>query len=126
MKAAAYVRVSTVEQAREGYSLAAQEQAVRAYCAAHGWELAEVYADAGVSGKSTEGRDGLARMLADAREGRFSRVVFWRLDRLGRSLRDLLAICDELALPIQLIGVGEGLEDMLPFAADAFVEALCS
>jgi len=38
----------------------------------------------------------------------------------------VLAICDELALPIQLIGVGEGLEDMVDFDARAFVEALCS
>jgi fused signal recognition particle receptor len=38
----------------------------------------------------------------------------------------VLAICDELAVPIQLIGVGEGLEDMVNFDAEAFVEALCS
>jgi fused signal recognition particle receptor len=38
----------------------------------------------------------------------------------------VLAICDELAIPIQLIGVGEGLEDMVNFDAEAFVEALCS
>jgi fused signal recognition particle receptor len=38
----------------------------------------------------------------------------------------VLAICDELAIPIQLVGVGEGLEDMFPFDAEAFVEALCS
>jgi site-specific DNA recombinase len=50
MKAAGYVRVSTEEQAREGYGLAAQEQAVKAYCQAQGWELVEVYADAGRSG----------------------------------------------------------------------------
>ena len=41
MRAAGYVRVSTEEQAREGYGLAAQQQAVRAYCQAQGWELAE-------------------------------------------------------------------------------------
>jgi len=38
----------------------------------------------------------------------------------------VLAICDELAIPIQYIGVGEGLEDMASFDAEAFVEALCS
>jgi len=38
----------------------------------------------------------------------------------------VLAICDELKLPIQLIGVGEGLEDMVAFDARAFVDALCS
>jgi fused signal recognition particle receptor len=38
----------------------------------------------------------------------------------------VLAICDELALPIRLVGIGEGLEDMVPFGAEAFIEALCS
>ena len=38
----------------------------------------------------------------------------------------VLAVCDELAVPIQLIGIGEGLEDMVPFNAEDFVEALCS
>jgi len=40
------IRVSTKERAREGYGLAAQEQAIRAYCQAQGWELVEVYAAA--------------------------------------------------------------------------------
>ena len=38
----------------------------------------------------------------------------------------MLAICDELKIPIQFIGVGEKLEDMAPFDAETFVEALCS
>jgi fused signal recognition particle receptor len=38
----------------------------------------------------------------------------------------VLAICDELKVPIQLIGIGEGLEDMVAFDAREFVEALCS
>ena len=96
MKAAGYVRVSTDEQARDGYGLAAQEQAIRAYCQAQSWELVDLYADAGRSGGSLRGRDGLARLLDDARSGAFERVVFLRLDRLGRNLRDLLAISDTL------------------------------
>lgn len=102
MRAVGYLRVSTTEQAREGYSLSAQQQAVRAYCQAHGWELVESYADAGRSGKSLQGRDELARLLEDAQAGNFERVVFWRLDRLGRNLRDLLDICDRL----EVSGVG--------------------
>src|SRR5438128_2196345 len=96
MKAVGYIRVSTEDQAREGYSLAAQEQAIRAYCQAQGWDLVELYADAGRSGKNMRGRERLAKMLADGRSGRFKRVVFWKLDRLGRNLRDLLEIGEQL------------------------------
>ena len=115
MKAAGYVRVSTEEQAREGYGLAAQEQAVKAYCQAHSWELAEVYTDAGKSGKSTKGREELARLLSDAQAGRFQRVVFWKLDRLGRNLRDLLDICDQLdALGVGIVSVQEAIDTGTP------------
>ena len=109
--AAGYVRVSTEEQAREGYGLSAQEQAVRAYCQAQGWELVEVYADAGRSGKSMRGREELARLLADAGAGRFQRVIFWKLDRLARNLRDLLDICDRLeALEVRIVSIQESID----------------
>ncbi len=96
MKAAGYIRESTDQQASEGYGMAAQEHSIRSYCDIHGWELIEVYVDAGRSGSSMRGRDDLARLLAEARSGRFERVVFWKLDRLGRNLKDLLEICDQL------------------------------
>lgn len=103
MKAVGYIRVSTEEQVREGYGLAAQEQAVRAYCQAHGWDLTEIYSDAGRSGKSMKQREALNRLMDDAEAGAFERVIFWKLDRLGRNLRDLLSICDRLE------GVGVGI-----------------
>ena len=109
--AAGYVRVSTEEQAREGYGLAAQQQAVRAYCQAQGWELVEVYADAGRSGKIVRGREELARLLADAGAGRLQRVIFWKLDRLARNLRDLLDICDRLeALEVGIVSIQESID----------------
>ena len=111
MRASGYCRVSTEEQAREGYGLPAQEQAIRAYCQAQGWELTELYVDAGISGKSRRGRDALARLLADAEAGRFERVVFWKLDRLGRNLRDLLAISDQLeALSVGIVSIQESID----------------
>ncbi len=96
MKAAGYIRVSTAEQAREGYGLAAQEQAVRSFCQAHGWDLTEIYSDAGRSGSSIQQRESLSRLLEDAQAGAFERVVFLKLDRVARNLRDLLGICDGL------------------------------
>lgn len=111
MRAAGYCRVSTEEQAREGYGLAAQEQAIRAYCQAQSWELAELYVDAGRSGKSLRGRDELARLLGDAEAGRFERLVFWKLDRLGRNLRDLLAISDQLeAVGVGIVSIQEAID----------------
>ena len=111
VRASGYCRVSTEEQAREGYGLPAQEQAIRAYCQAQGWELTELYVDAGISGKSRRGRDALARLLADAEAGRFERVVFWKLDRLGRNLRDLLAISDQLeALSVGIVSIQESID----------------
>ena len=95
MKAVCYTRVSTTEQATEGFSLAAQEESARAYCKAQGWELTAVYADA-KSGSSMTGRGELARLLVDAAAGEFERVICWKLDRLGRNLRDLLDISDQL------------------------------
>lgn len=109
--AAGYVRVSTDEQVREGYGLAAQWQAVHSYCAAQSWELAEVYSDAGRSGKSLRGREALARLLDDAERRRFERVVFWKLDRLARNLRDLLDICDRLeAAGVGIVSIQEGID----------------
>src|SRR5579864_2557966 len=81
VRAIGYGRVSTEEQARDGYSLAGQEQSVRAYCLALGWELVAFHTDAGRSGKSITGRDALARLLEDVRRDGVEKVIVWRLDR---------------------------------------------
>jgi site-specific DNA recombinase len=111
VKAVGYIRVSTDEQAREGYGLSAQEQSIRAHCRAQGWELTDVYTDAGRSGKSIRGREGLAQLVADAEAGRFERLVFWKLDRLGRNLRDLLEVSDRLeSLGVGIVSVQEAID----------------
>ena len=90
IKAAIYARVSTEEQATpDKVSLAVQRERAEAYCATQGWQMVEVYEDAGVSGAKAD-RPALTRLLTDAREGHFQRVVFLKLDRFGRNLRDLL------------------------------------
>lgn len=95
-KAALYLRVSTTEQAIHGYSLAAQEQVIRQFCRQRGYEVYQVYADEGISGKSTENRPAFQRMMADARESLFDMVVVWKLSRLGRNNRDILNTTEEL------------------------------
>ena len=81
-KAALYLRVSTTEQAVHGYSLTAQEQVIRQFCLQRGYDVYDVYADEGISGKRTENRPAFQRMMADARENLFDMVIVWKLSRL--------------------------------------------
>jgi DNA invertase Pin-like site-specific DNA recombinase len=88
-----YVRVSTLSQATEGVSLAAQEAKLRAYCLAMDLDLVAVEKDE-VSAKSLKGRDGLARALARIDSGEVSGLIVTKLDRLTRSVRDLGALVE--------------------------------
>ena len=89
LKAAIYIRVSTLDQAREGYSLEAQEAALRKWCAEHGYVIYDLYADKGISGKDMDHRPDMLRLMRDAKNGCFDMVVFWALSRFTRSVRDL-------------------------------------
>ena len=74
-----------------------QRLALEAVCEQRGWRVVEVYSDNGVSGaKGRSQRPGLDTMLKDASRGRFDVVLAWALDRLGRSLVDLLDTLGEL------------------------------
>lgn len=88
MKVALYIRVSTEEQAQHGYSLAAQEERLRAYAMSQDWKIVKVYRDEGRSAKDLK-RDQLQRMLTDLKVGLFEVVLVYRLDRLTRSVLDL-------------------------------------
>ncbi len=109
-KAALYLRVSTEEQANpDKTSLASQEERCRAYCQAMEWEAVEAYEDAGVSGTlEPDKRPALSELLRDAEEKRFGHVVFFKVDRLARSLRDLLNLSHRLkGLGVGLVSVVE-------------------
>lgn len=95
MKVIAYVRVSTNEQAETGVSLAAQEQKIRGYCKLNGWKCVEVIRDDGHSAKDVK-RPGLKRILDELplKRRRFGGVMVTKLDRLTRSVRDLVHITD--------------------------------
>ncbi|CAM4219723.1 recombinase family protein [Paenibacillus alkaliterrae] len=96
-RAALYCRVSTEEQAKYGFSIDAQLEALRSYCSTNRLHVYKTYVDAGVSGKSIQGRNQLKMMLEDAKLGSFQHVIIWRLSRLSRSLPDLLEIVDLLS-----------------------------
>lgn len=91
-----YCRVSTDAQAATGFSLVAQEQAMRDDVAKHGEVWLRAYVDAAVSGRTTERRSELAAMLAAADAREFEIVVIPALDRLGRNTRDLIDILSRL------------------------------
>ena len=91
-RAAIYVRVSTDHQTVEN-----QIQALRQVAERRGWEVVEIYSDAGISGaKDRKKRPGLDRMLNDAGRRRFDIVMAWAIDRVGRSLIDLLGTIQHL------------------------------
>lgn len=94
MKTAIYVRVSTDEQAKEGYSLAAQEERLRAYALSQDWEVIKLYKDEGRSAKDLE-RPELRKMLNDIKSGLIDVVLVYKLDRLTRSVLDLYKLLEE-------------------------------
>ncbi|HFJ9387310.1 TPA: recombinase family protein [Bacillus nitratireducens] len=95
-KVALYVRVSTEEQANNGYSIDAQLNTLRNHCEISGKTIVEEYADKGISGTSISGRHGLQKMLEDAKKGLFSEVIVWKISRLARNTIDILKIVEEL------------------------------
>ncbi|MGB8741551.1 MAG: recombinase family protein [Xanthobacteraceae bacterium] len=91
-RAAIYVRVSTDKQTVEN-----QERELRQIAERRGWEIVVEYRDAGVSGaRGRDKRPGLDQMLKDASKRRFDVVMAWAIDRLGRSLIDLLGTIQTL------------------------------
>jgi DNA invertase Pin-like site-specific DNA recombinase len=108
VKAAVYARVSTVDQEPEN-----QLQELRRYVEARGWTATE-YVDRGVSG-AKDRRPALDRLLADARRRRFDVVVCWRLDRLGRNLKHLITLLEDLqALGVAFVSLAEGIDATTP------------
>lgn len=86
---AIYKRVSTTDQAREGHSLEEQENRLIQYCEIRGYEVYEIYTDAGISGKSTENRPAYQQMLKDMKKRKFNLVLAFKMDRISRSVIDL-------------------------------------
>lgn len=110
MRAALYKRVSSLAQARDGYSLEFQDEILRSHCEREHLEIAGVYEDGGRSGANIQ-REGLQRLIADARRRRFDLVLIFRVDRFSREPLDLLFLVNELkALGIQLRSVTEAVD----------------
>jgi DNA invertase Pin-like site-specific DNA recombinase len=108
MRAAIYARVSTFDQEPENQLLE-----LRRYVDARGWTGHE-YVDRGVSG-SKDRRPALDALVTDAKRRKFDVLVCWRLDRLGRNLRHLVTLIEELnAIGIGFASLGEGIDTDTP------------
>jgi DNA invertase Pin-like site-specific DNA recombinase len=107
-RAAIYARVSTFDQEPEN-----QLQELRRYIEARGWTATE-YVDRGVSG-AKDSRPALDTLVRNAKRRRFDTLVVWRLDRLGRNLRHLILLLEELqALGVAFVSLTEGIDATTP------------
>lgn len=95
MRAALYIRVSTQEQAQEGFSINAQKVSLIKYCESMEYTIADIYIDDGYSAKDTN-RPMLQQLLADAEERLFDTVIVHKLDRFSRNVGNMYELVERL------------------------------
>ena len=115
LRVALYIRVSTQEQAKEGYSIGEQEKRLRSYCEAMQWDIFKVYIDPGYSGGDTN-RPGLQDLMRDVKAGLIDKVVVYKLDRLSRSQKDTLILIEDVFLTnkVDFVSMSESFDTATP------------
>lgn len=109
--AAIYVRVSTEEQATEGFSIQAQLSELERYALQNNLDIVERYIDEGFSGKTIEGRPQMRRLLKEVKQRQFQSVLIYRTDRLSRRTKDSLEIIEIFQKNnIQLLSITENVD----------------
>lgn len=115
LRAVGYRRVSMKDQV-EGFSLDAQEGNITRYVESHGWELVDIYIDAGISAKKGSRRPAFERLMKDAQAGKFDVVVVDKIDRFYRHLSGLLSTLDQLnSYGVSFASVQEQLDFTTPW-----------
>lgn len=111
-----YIRVSTQEQAREGYSIEEQKERLTKYAEAHSWIIGDVYSDPGFSGAKLE-RPSIRRLITDAEEHKIDKVIVYKLDRLSRSQKDTLYLIEDVFLKngVDFVSMTENFDTGTPF-----------
>ena len=114
LRVALYVRVSTVEQAQEGYSIDEQKRRLVDYCKARGWIVAEVLVDPGYSGSNLN-RPGIQTLISHIKN--YDMALVYKLDRLSRSQRDTLYLIEQVFLPnhVDFVSLNESFDTSTPF-----------
>ncbi len=113
-RAALYIRVSTLEQAQEGYSVGEQKERLIAYCKAKDWLIADIYVDGGYTGSNLK-RPGIQKLISET--DKFEMVLVYKLDRLSRCQRDTLYLIEEVFRPndVDFISMQESFDTSTPF-----------
>lgn len=116
IKVILYTRVSTQEQANEGYSIGEQNARLTKYCEAMGWTVINTYTDGGYSGATTD-RPALKKLIKDVQNGKADKVVVYKLDRLSRSQKDTLYLIEDifLANKTDFVSMNENFDTSTPF-----------
>ena len=94
METAIYARVSTEEQAQEGFSIRAQEQKLKDFARIKDWSIYKIYMDEGISGKNLVDRPAVQELIADVESGEVQNVLVFKIDRLTRNTADLIYLTD--------------------------------
>lgn len=115
-KACVYTRVSTAEQAAEGYSIEEQERMCKAAIESKGWAYVATYSDPGVTGRTMD-RPGLQEMIKAIGRKEIEAVVIYKLDRLSRKQRDTMTIIEDVLLKndVALVSLNETLDTTTPW-----------
>lgn len=116
IRVALYIRVSSQEQATEGYSIGEQTERLKKYAEAMDWEIYKIYVDPGYSGGNTD-RPGLNDLIRDVETGDIDKVVVYKLDRLSRSQLDTLYLIEKvfLANNTDFVSMSENFDTSTPF-----------
>lgn len=115
MKVAAYIRVSTDEQAKQDISLPMQQSRLLSYCEARQWTMHDYYIEDGYSGKDLN-RPAVKRLISDANQKKFDIVLVWKLDRLSRRQQHVMYLIEDVFLPnkIDFVSVTESIDTSTP------------
>lgn len=93
-RVAVYVRVSTEEQAQEGFSIEGQLKMANEFCTKRHYEIVAVYKDVGITGTSIDSRHDVRRLLSDSNNNIFDTILVWKFNRLARNQKDFLNMLD--------------------------------
>lgn len=116
-KCVIYTRVSTDGQAKEGYSLEAQESTLREFAKKEGLEVVDIFVDAGMSGKSMKNRTAFNKMMKLILEDKtgIDTILVWKLSRFSRKILDTLEIFEKLnSYNKRLVSVSEQIDSLSP------------
>lgn len=116
MKVVIYVRVSTQEQAKEGYSINEQIERLKKYAELMGWTVVEIFVDGGYSGGNIY-RPALQDMIRFVKTENIDKVLVYKLDRLSRSQKDTLFLIEDVFLKnnTDFISLNENFDTATPF-----------